>query len=424
MRRSQKELASRRSFLKFLAGSPVLAYLGLPASVTERPWVAESQGSGASQRAPGMPALEEDLVASPHEAINVFDFEPVARNNLPPAHWGYLATGVDDDAILLANRQGFTRFQIRMRRLVDVRRIDTSAELFGMKLESPIVLAPAGSQRAFHQDGELAAARAARKGGHLQILSTVTSTAIEEVAEARGAPIWYQLYPTPEWRITKCLLERAEAAGCPAVALTVDLQGGSNRETLARFARKDSRDCTICHERPRPDFRRKPMFRGLDLTNVKTPIPQGITWDYVGRLKDNTKMKVLVKGIVTREDARLCVEHGADGIIVSNHGGRAGASGRSTIESLPEVVEAVRGRVPVLIDSGFRRGTDIFKALALGADAVCVGRPYLWGLAAFGQGGVETVLSILRAELELVMRQAGTTSLGKIDRTYVVHTRG
>ena len=162
------------------------------------------------------------------------------------------------------------------------------------------------------------------------------------------------------------------------------------------------------------------MFDGLDLSKVRGAAPPNLTWDFVKRLQDTTSMKIVLKGIVTREDAELAVETGVDGLIVSNHGGRAEESGRSTIESLLEVLEGTAGRLPVLVDGGFRRGTDIFKALALGATAICIGRPYLWGLAAFGQSGVEAVLEILRRELQLIMRQAGTTSVGQITRSYVV----
>ena len=318
-----------------------------------------------------------------------------------------------------ANRAGFDKFQFRVRRLIDVSNIDTSVELMGTKWNTPIIIAPTGSQKAFHPEGEIAVARAARNQGHLQILSTVTTSSVEEVAEARGAPIWYQLYPSSEWSITKRLLERAEGAGCPVVALTVDLQGGSNRETVERYRRMDDRQCDVCHVEG-GYFDRKPMFDGVDHSLIKQPSPRTMTWDYVKKLQDTTTMKVYIKGIVTGEDAALGVENGIAGIVVSNHGGRAEASNRGTIECLPEITDAVQGRIPVIIDGGFRRGTDIFKALALGADAIAIGRPYLWGLSAFGQPGVEAVLSIMRAELEMVMRQAGTTSIDKITRDYIV----
>lgn len=408
---------SRRRFLKLLAGSPLIG-LWLQNGPIER-------GIAAALLKPGGPSLDEPalqkLIASPDQAVNVFDFEAVAKQTLPPAHWGYMATGVDDDATLHANRTALSRLQIRPRRLIDVTRIDTSTEIFGVKWKTPIIISPVGSQRAFHPQGEIATAKAAASRGHLQLLSTVTTTSVEDVTAARGAPVWYQLYPTARWEITQVLVKRAEAAGSPVLVLTVDLPAGRNTETLERFKRVDSRTCTDCHQPGLKNrLKRRPMFDGLDLTGLADYYAPNLTWDFVRRLKDSTKMKLVLKGIVTREDAALCVENGIDGIIVSNHGGRAEESGRSTIECLPEVIEAVGGRIPVLIDGGFRRGTDIFKALALGAKAVCVGRPYIWGLSAFGQPGVEKVLDLLRIEFELIMKQAGVTSLDQIKRSYLV----
>ena len=294
----------------------------------------------------------------------------------------------------------------------------------GTRWNSPIALAPTGNQKAFDSHGEAAVARAARETSSLQILSTVTTTSVEEVTRERGGPVWFQLYASEDWSITQALLKRAERAGCPVVAMTVDVQGGSNREMLKRFSRIDKRDCTLCHDRSTPQSRRrrKPMFDGLDLSKRSSGSSRGLTWDFARRVQDATSMKLFIKGIVTREDAEICVENGLDGIIVSNHGGRAEASGRSTIESLPEIVKAVQGRIPVIIDSGFRRGTDVFKALALGADAVAIGRPYLWGLASFGQEGVRAVLDLLRAELMMVMRQAGATSIDKISSSHILRS--
>ncbi len=403
-----RDTPSRRAFLRWLAGSPLLSFAGLQACTI-----------GREERAAPTRDLDQ-LIRSSDDAINVFDFEAVARNNLPPAHFGYMATGVDDDATLRANREGYSRLFVRPRRLVDVANIDMSVELFGERWETPSVISPAGSQRAFHLEGELAVANAARTRNHLQILSTVTTTSVEDVTEARGGPVWYQLYPTANWTVTQALLRRAEAAGSPVVVLTVDMPDGGNRETVERYSRIDSRDCSACHD---PEFqlyvRRKPMFDGLDLTGVTGLSAPGLTWDFVRRLKDSTDMRIVVKGIVTREDAARCLQCGADGIIVSNHGGRAVESRRATIESLPEVVEAVGGRIPVLVDGGIRRGNDVLKAIALGADAICIGRPYLWGLAAFGQQGVERVLDLLRAELQMAMRMAGAPSVGDIERSLV-----
>jgi isopentenyl diphosphate isomerase/L-lactate dehydrogenase-like FMN-dependent dehydrogenase len=391
---------SRRALLKFLAQSPALALVG------QSTYKFAGKGDGA--------------ITSPEEAINVFDFEVRAQKELDPAHWGYLTTGTDDDGTIRANRDGFSKFQLRPRRLVDVRQIDTTTDVLGSRWATPIVLAPTGRQRAFHPDGEVAVARGARAGNHLQILSTVTSTGVEEVIEARGAPIWYQLYAEYDWETTRALVKRAEKAGCSAVALTVDLQGGSNRETVKRFARLDTRECSACHPSAFSDYiRTKPMYDGLEVAG-DTNFEESLNWEFVRKLKDTTTMKVLIKGIVTAEDTLLAVENGVDGVIVSNHGGRAENSTRGTIECLPEVVQAASGRTAVLIDGGFRRGTDIFKALALGADAVCVGRPYLWGLASFGQPGVEAVLDILRRELVMVMKQMGTTTIADVGRSSVV----
>jgi isopentenyl diphosphate isomerase/L-lactate dehydrogenase-like FMN-dependent dehydrogenase len=394
--------ANRRRFLRLLASSPLLAYSGFAFSDE---------------------AVVQDLIAAPEGALNVLEFEAVARQNLPPAHFGYMATGVTDDATLRANREGFGKYQLRVRRLRDVQKIDLSVRLFGTTWDNPIILAPVGSQKAFHPAGEIAVAKAARAKGHHKILSTHASSSVEAVNEALGAPTWFQLYPTDDWNVTRALTKRAEAAGCSVLVLTVDSQGGSLRETFAKLRRTDTRQCTDCHiggMTYNAMIRRRPMFQGLNLDKVTTQLPLNLTWDIVKRLKDLTPMKLLIKGLATREDAELAVQHGADGVIVSNHGGRAEDSKRGTIECLPEVVAGVQGRIPVLIDGGFRRGTDIFKALALGAQAVCIGRPYLWGLAAFGQPGVETVLTLLRRELTTDMRQAGTASIAQITREYLL----
>jgi 4-hydroxymandelate oxidase len=405
-----EKTAARRRFLKYLAASPLFA-LGVPQ------WASALTETKATEGCAPEPAL----IASPNDALNVLDFEPVARRTLPPAHYGHLATGVDDEATLRANRTGFAKFPIRARRLVDVRRIDTSMELFGVTWKTPIVLAPVGGQKAFHPDGEIASARAAEARDHLLILSTGSTTSVEQVTSARGGPIWFQLYPTDTWRITQALVKRAEAAGCPVLVLTVDAPAGRNTETRARLAKQDTRPCASCHSAG-SYFRRRPMFDGLDLSGVSMS-SAGLTWEFVRRLRDMTKMKLVLKGIETREDAELSVQHGADGIIVSNHGGRVYDGGRSTIECLPEIVDAVQGKMPVLVDGGFRRGTDVFKALALGAKGVGIGRPYIWGLAAFGQSGVDKVLDLLTSELALIMRHAGATSVGKIDRSFIADVR-
>ncbi|HZQ70908.1 MAG TPA: alpha-hydroxy acid oxidase [Terriglobales bacterium] len=412
---------SRRRFLRFLAASPVLTTPFFESGLLTRLFAAQDAPPGSAQGKLADTARGNGVIAKAEQALDVMDFEPAARKALPPAHFGYLATGVDDDGTVRANREGFAKFQIRPRRLVDVEKVDMSVRLFGTAWDTPIVLSPVSSLKAFHPEGEVAVANAARTKGHLQMLSTVGTSSVEEVTAARSAPIWQQLYPTNDWNVTRAILRRAEHAGCPVVALTVDLQEDSNRETLYRSRRVDDRDCSNCHASGwRGYFERKPMFDGLDVSKVTALHLSSMNWDFVKRVKDATTMKLVIKGIVTREDAQLAVEHGADGIIVSNHGGRAEETLRSTIECLPEVLEGAGRRIPVLVDGGFRRGTDIFKALALGANAICIGRPYAWGLAAFGQPGVETVLEILRRELLAIMRQAGTPSVGAITPAFVV----
>jgi isopentenyl diphosphate isomerase/L-lactate dehydrogenase-like FMN-dependent dehydrogenase len=351
-------------------------------------------------------------VASASEALNVFDFHEVAKRVLMPGHYTYMALGTDDGGTLRANREGFGKFQLRVRRLVGGGDIDTSVELLGERYPSPILIAPCGAQRAFHAEAEIAVARAARAKGIEQILSTVSSSTVEDVNRARGRPVWFQLYTSVEWEDTLARVRRAEDAGCPVLVLTVDLPA-SNREALARFRRDTNPECLACHAADAGIIPPLPM---VGSTQIGTSF---LDWDYVDRLRDSTSMRLVIKGIVTAEDAHLAVARGADGIIVSNHGGRSEDSGRSTIESLPEVVDAVDGRIPVIVDSGFRRGTDIFKALAIGADAVAIGRPYLWGLGAFGQEGVETVIDILTRELEIVMRQAGTPRASDIARRHI-----
>jgi 4-hydroxymandelate oxidase len=394
------QLRDRRNFLKFLAASPLFAAMRADA------WQARTS---------------DEVLANAKDALEVMDFEAAARKALPPAHWGYMASGVDDNLTRDANHEAYKNIQLRPRKLVDVSKIDTRVELFGTTWDSPIFLCPVGAQGMFHADGEMGVARAAQAKKSLQILSTVTSHSVEEVVKARGGPVWYQLYAISNWGLTERVVKRAEDAGCPVLAWTIDLLAGRNTETATRFRRMDSRQCADCHGEPFGSVnQQRPMFDGLDMKGAAVNSPT-FTWEYVDRLKKATRMKLVLKGIETREDARLCVEHGVDGILVSNHGGRATETYRATIECLPEVVDAVAGRIPVMVDGGIRRGTDVYKALAFGARAVGIGRPYIWGLSAFGQPGVEKVIDILRGEFELTMKQCGARSLAEITRSSVMH---
>lgn len=344
------------------------------------------------------------------------DFEPAARRALRPAHWGFLYSGVDDDATLKANLAGFAHYQLKPRRLVDISKTDLRTELFGTVWNSPIFLCPVGGQRTFHPDGEVAVARAAKAKETLQILANVASFSVEDVAQALGRAPWYQLYMPTRWDETEKMVRRAEAAGCSVMVWTIDMFGGRNTESMERFRRLDAaEECTACHSSARGGAIRRPMFDGI----TSPTNPPAATWEYVGRLKKLTGMKLVLKGIETAEDAKLCRENGVDGIVVSNHGGRATETRRATIDSLGEVVDAAGARIPVLVDGGFRRGTDIYKALALGARAVGIGRPYIYGLSAFGQEGVERVLDILRAELQMTMKQCGTPAIAQITRASI-----
>src|SRR5215831_1886230 len=403
------QATSRRRFLQFLTASPLLAGSDLAAIAAERPSLLPDPMLWG-------PRTLEKLISSPKEAINVFDFELVAAKNIPPAHFAYMASGIDDEVTLRANREGFLKFQLRPRRLVDVSKVDMSTDILGVKYDTPIVVAPVGGHRMFHPDGEIATAKGAKAGNHLTILSTATTTGVEDVSAARGAPLWYQLYASNSWDVAKALVQRAEKAGCLAVAVTVDRSGGRNQETLFRLQRTDTRDCSGCHERSSlsANMRRRSMYEGIDLTGLTNTQSSAMTWDFFKRLRDLTKMKIVAKGILAWEDAVIAADNGLDGIIVSNHGARSEDSGRSTIDALPEIVEAVKGRIPVLVDSGFRRGSDVVKALCIGANAVCVGRPYIWGLGAFGQSGVERVLELLRTETYAMMQQVGAPSIKQL----------
>jgi 4-hydroxymandelate oxidase len=406
---------SRRRFLQYCAASPLLASGAFAARGMEAP-------SKLPDPMIWAPPGSIDLIKTPKEAINVFDFEPVARKNVPPAHFGYMASGIDDEVTLRANREDFKRFQLMPHRLNDVSKVDTSIELFGAKYDSPIFVAPSGGNQFFHPDGELAVARAAKAGNHLQILSTSSNFSVDDVTKERGAPIWFQLYASPSFEVAKALIKRADGAGCPVLMVTVDRIAGRNQETLFRLMKSDTRECSGCHDRSNFANRalRRHNYDGIDLTSIKGGgESSNLDWDTVKRMRDVTRMKIMLKGVITAEDAELAVQNGIDGILVSNHGGRGEDNGRSTIDALPEILAAVKGRMTVIVDSGFRRGTDVVKALAMGAQAVGIGRPYLWGLGAFGQEGVARVLELVRTETLAAMQQCGAKSVKDLNASYI-----
>ena len=391
--------ASRRRFLRFVAASP----LALPAAGLIPAFAQQKLGPDI--------ALASDV-------LNVFELEAIAKRNVPAAHYGYLSGGVLDDRTVESNRVAFDAWGLRTRRLIDVSKVDLSIKLFGKTLGSPVMLSPVSSQRAFHAEGEAAVARAAGKRKAGQILSALTTVSLEDVMAAHQGEVWQQIYSTNRLEAALAVAKRADAAGAGAIVLTVDLPGGGmRRETQAMGARMDTRECSTCHVQGRGyDFSRKKMFDGIDTTGLVAPTNAALTWDFIARLRDVTKKRLLIKGLMTAEDAEIAVKRGVDGIVVSNHGGRAEESLVGTLDVLPEVVAAVKGRMPVLIDGGFRRGTDVFKALALGASAVCIGRPYVWGLGAFGEDGVAAALRLIDEELAATMRQTGVTKISAITK--------
>jgi 4-hydroxymandelate oxidase len=409
------ETTSRRRFLQFLLASPLLAAPDLAAMAAEAP-------SRLPDPIIWAPRSLDKLITSPKEAIDVFDFEPVAAKNIPPAHFGYMTGGVNDDVTLRANREGFLKFQLRPRRLVDVSKVDMSTEILGVKYNTPIFLSPSGGHKGYHPDGEIGVAGAAKTGDHLMILSTQATTSVKDVIAARGKPIWSQLYATNKFEVAQHHVRSMESQGSIAVAVTVDSNSNRLQEQALRMRRFDSRDCASCHDDSSiaAAQRDKPMYDGADFSGLTSIRSSAMTWDYIKRLRDQTKMKMVLKGIMAWEDAKIAAEAGIDAIIVSNHGGRADDNGRSTIEALGEIIEA-SGSMPVLVDSGFRRGTDVVKALCMGAKGVGIGRPYLWGLGAFGQAGVERALELLRLELLAAMQQVGAPSLKQLAPAMVKH---
>jgi (S)-2-hydroxy-acid oxidase len=329
--------------------------------------------------------------------VTVDDYEPLARERLPTDVYDYYAGGAGDEWTLAENRRAFERWVIRPRMLTGAWPVDPSIELLGTRIDTPVVVAPWAYQKRAHPDGELATARAAARAKTVMVVSSTTVDYLEDVAGASDGPKWWQLYVFTERGETVDMLHRVHGAGFAAVCLTVDFPVTGLR-----------------HRDTRNDF------------DMPIGLPQGeltfapdLTWDDLSWIRDAAPVPLLVKGIMTAEDARIGVEVGVDGIVVSNHGARQLDSVHAPITVLPEIVEAVEGRVPVLVDGGFRRGTDIFKALALGATAVLVGRPACWGLAAAGEEGVVDVLRILRAELENTMILSGTHSVADITRAHV-----
>lgn len=428
---SSSSLRDRRAFLSFLAASPILAYAGFNSR-----WVEDLMAEPLpAQDTAAIGAQNQVIIKSVKEALSVFDFDAVARTKLSVAHYTFITDGSFDNETLRANRAGFSKYELRLRRLTGITRVDQSVRLFGTNWESPIFLCPVGRMNAYYPQGAVTVAHAASTTRTLQILAgsaaiLTNPKTIEDVIAARGEPVWVAgLGET----LDRPLIQRLESLGCPTLVWTVD-DGGANtigaksvqRAGVADLDREADSRCSGCHSNL-PKVTRVQASDPLEMVGsvgaLKGENSLKLSWDDVKRVRDITRMKLVLKGIVTHEDAALAVQHGVDGIYVSNHGGHEDASGRGTIECLPEVLAGAAGKVPVIIDSGFRWGADVFKALALGATAVGIGRPHIWGLASFGQEGVETVIELLRRELQVVMAQTGAASIAKISRNALV-TKG
>ena len=351
----------------------------------------------------------------PFEPCNVADFEAIARERLEPGAYGYFAGGAGDELTLDDNVAGYRRWQLRPRALVDVSAATTATTVLGTPVSMPLLVAPVAFQRMAHPDGEPGMARAASGAGTVMVLSTLATATPAEIADA--APEghrWFQLYIFRDRGVTHALIEQAEEAGFEAIALTVDVPRLGRRERDLRTGFVIPAEVTV------PSFAtaagKATAGTPADMFSLMDP---AVMWDDLEELVSDSNLPVLVKGIVTAEDAMLAVEHGAAGVVVSNHGGRQLDGAPATIDALPEVADAVDGRIEVFVDGGIRRGTDVVKALALGARAVLAGRAPLWGLAARGEQGAREVLDLLREEIELAMVLTGAASPEAITRNHV-----
>jgi 4-hydroxymandelate oxidase len=358
----------------------------------------------------------EPISAACPDAICVADFEPLAKAKMPAMAWEYVTAGAGDEITVRWNQEAFQRIRLKPRVLVDVSKLDTRVTLFGEEHAFPILLAPTAAQKLMHADGELATARGAGATGTAMVLSCFAGTSLEDVAAVAKSPLWFQLYVQPDHGFTRALVQRAEAAGYRALCLTVDtpITGARNRETRAAVKQP-----------PMPNLK---GFAGADggdrlhtgsLEVFSSVLDAALSWKDVEWLRSVSKIPLVLKGVMNPDDADRAAKSGVAGIIVSNHGGRNLDTLPPTIEALPQVVDKVAGRMPVFVDGGIRRGTDVLKALALGANAVLIGRPYLYGLGAAGEAGVTQVIRILQREFQMAMALTGRTNVASIDRSVI-----
>ncbi|HWN66332.1 MAG TPA: alpha-hydroxy acid oxidase [Haliangium sp.] len=349
------------------------------------------------------------------ETVNVMDFERVARERLSPLAWDYYASGANDEITLRENRAAFDRLAIHYKVLVDVSARSPGTRVLGHDVSMPLLLAPTAFHRLAHPDGELATARAAGAAGTIMILSTLSNTRIEDVVAAASGPVWFQLYVYRDRRVTQALVERVEAAGCQGLVLTVDapLLGRRERDVRNRFHLPEG----LMLENMLPvgleDLPPGVQDSGL-AAYFAALLDPALSWADVAWLRSITRLPLVIKGIVRPDDALRAVDCGASAVMVSNHGGRQLDTSPATIDVLPAIVEAVGARAEILLDGGVRRGTDVLKAVALGARAVAIGRPVLWGLAAGGEQALGRMLGLLRDEIDLALALCGCTSMAEV----------
>jgi 4-hydroxymandelate oxidase len=360
--------------------------------------------------------VTDDVVALP---LNLHEYEAAARAVLPPMAWHYVSGGSGDEVTLRGNRAAFDRWRLLPRVLRGVRDVSTATSVLGQDIALPVLIAPSSLHRLCHDEGERATARAAKAAGTIYTMSTPASLAIEAVAPEAG-PWWFQLYVYRDRGLTRGLVARAAAAGASALVVTVDMPALGRREADERNRFALPPGVTMPNvQLPAPRLSAETGASAEWLTAVPV-VESALTWDDLDWLASLSSLPVIPKGILRPDDAVRAVDHGARAVIVSNHGGRQLDSAVAALDALPTVVEAVAGRVEVLVDGGVRRGTAVLKALALGARAVLIGRPIHWGLAVGGESGVRHVLELLRAELALDLLLCGLANPGEVDRSLLV----
>jgi 4-hydroxymandelate oxidase len=347
------------------------------------------------------------------EMLEAFDFEPVCHGNMTRFAYDYMAHGSDGEFTLRRNRQAFEWVDLVERPGVTAASVNTSSEVLGLKLEYPILVAPSSRQRDLHPEADAGMYKGATAAGTPMIVIGSPSVPLEKLAAAANGPRWSQFYPNQDLGSSREQIERVQAAGAQGIVVTVDQQASLyerdlHNRNLGGAPRSPGSGAPAPPSDPKGPWKYRVNPRRL-----------WYYWKYLDEIRPFVKGPMVVKGILTAEDARLCLDHGADGIIVSNHGGRSMDYGPSSLEALPEVVDVVGGKVPVLIDSGFRRGSDIAKAMALGASAVCLGRAPRWGLGAFGAPGVQRLLEIVQREFRDAMAKAGCATIASLNRSAV-----